>query len=496
MSKKRGPNSPMESIKTKQKAATPAAVSTLGMAAVFSAVSQVFSGNEINSVVSDSDEDNPSQSGDGYESTRSEAEKLDNPSQSSNVWSERNLEQSSVRSPKKQKEQIRPLFTHFTGGGALRDEIEIEFNSKNGKKFTGSILPTEIKHGIYIDCLKFPDHENFDGCRTNYKGKLVATIKLIEPIDIDELSSVEYFDFIRTHNYRGKKIEETIGCKIRGIRMKQISSTNLTMPTPDDGRTMVKIEGCDYRIEEDLVVAWLSLYGKIESEMVEDEFVDQKETGGNNRTGNYSVLMTLDSDIPQLLPMDGRRIKIYHKGITKLCTKCFGKHRKSECKTERKFEWLDYVEHFTIENPEIPEDYYGRWVDLLIKRRKGMDGRGQRNFPEQDNDGTITEQDAQEQPHAEAPTTHKDTTKTGNEHCQAPTESEFDIPTTEMEYESMADKFSTLGITRSDLDKVIENRRTAFNKAVREFNNKEKRKQKAEEAKPPRKQRKTPAAKK
>ena len=125
-----------------------------------------------------------------------------------------------------------------------------------------------------------------------------------------------------------------------------------------------------------------------------------------------------------------------------------------------------------------------------------MDGRGQRNFPEQDNDGTITEQDAQEQPHAEAPTTHKDTTKTGNEHCQAPTESEFDIPTTEMEYESMADKFSTLGITRSDLDKVIENRRTAFNKAVREFNNKEKRKQKAEEAKPPRKQRKTPAAKK
>ena len=123
MSKKRGPNSPMESIKTKQKAATPAAVSTLGMAAVFSAVSQVFSGNEINSVVSDSDEDNPSQSGDGYESTRSEAEKLDNPSQSSNVWSERNLEQSSVRSPKKQKEQIRPLFTHFTGWGALRDEI-------------------------------------------------------------------------------------------------------------------------------------------------------------------------------------------------------------------------------------------------------------------------------------------------------------------------------------------------------------------------------------
>ena len=38
--------------------------------------------------------------------------------------------------------------------------------------------------------------------------------------------------------------------------------------------------------------------------------VKDDETEGTNRTGNYSVLMKLDSNIPQLLPMAGRRIKI------------------------------------------------------------------------------------------------------------------------------------------------------------------------------------------
>ena len=484
MSKKRGPNSPNESEKQKLRPSTSAAAATIGMAAVLHTISNVFSNQtqDASSIVSDTDSEE------------------ETPTPAGNVWLEQNLNQSTVKSPKKTKEPLKPLFTHFTGEGALRDEIEIEFNSKNGKKFTGSILPTEIKHGIYIDCLKFPDHENFDGCRTSYKGKLVATIKLIEPIDIDELSSVEYFDFIRINTYRGKKTEETIGCKIKGIRMKQTSTTNLTTPAPDDGKTMVKIEGCDYRIEEDLMVAWLSLYGKIESHIVEDEFVDQKETGGNNRTGSYSVLMTLDTEIPQLLPIDGRRIKIYHRGITKLCTKCFGKHRKSECKSEGKTEWLDYVENFIIEYPEIPEDYYGRWTYLLNKRREGMDGRKPRRDRKELNDqpgddDTITEPDTHEQPQPNPSTTQNPLPDNVEEPNQAPKETDYDIPTTSEEYESMADRFSTLGITRSDLDKVIENRRTSFNKATREFLNREK-KRKTEEAKNTKKQRKAPVAKK
>ena len=86
-----------------------------------------------------------------------------------------------LREPRKEKERPKQKFD-FNSEGAIRDEIEIEFNTKNGKKFTGSITPLEIKHGICIDKLGFPDHSNFNGTRIGFKGKLVATIKLVMPM--------------------------------------------------------------------------------------------------------------------------------------------------------------------------------------------------------------------------------------------------------------------------------------------------------------------------
>ena len=134
---------------------------------------------------------------------------------SGDPWSEVNLNKSNVRSPRREKPK--PIFQSYREG-PMRDEIEIEIQTKNGKKFSGSITPIEIKYNIYIDALKFPDHENFDGARVGFKGKLVATIKLITPINIDELSDVEYFEFNRTTSIRGKQTHEVISCKIKGVR--------------------------------------------------------------------------------------------------------------------------------------------------------------------------------------------------------------------------------------------------------------------------------------
>ena len=496
MTRKRGPNSPMESEKNKQ--STSAVASTLGMAAVLSAVSHVFSSQGANSVVTDSEDEYQSQS---HSQTEGGGNESETDRRDENPWQENNLNKSKVRSPKRDKDPLKPRFDHFSNG-ALRDEIEIEVLTKNGKKFTGSITPMEIKYGIYIECLKFPNHENFDGCRSGFKGKVVVTIKLIEPIDIDELSSVEYFDFIRTSTFRGKKIEETIGCKIKGVRYRQTTSTSLETPVKEDGRTMVKIEGCDYRIKEEMVIAWLEHYGKVESEMKEDEFIDKQEAAGNFRTGNYSVLMTLDKNIPQLLPMDGRRIKIYHRGIEKLCTKCFEKHRKSDCKAPNKVEWLDYVANFVNENPEIQEEYYGRWIQLLVKRQNESINSRTKNPshqpPQSENDPREEETQTPTTTETEIESGTQNHTnpkmQSGNEE-QAPTEIDYDIPTTTEEYESMADRFASIGITRSDLDKVLENRRTAFNKASREFNVREK-KRRAEEAKANKKPRKNSLIKK
>ena len=93
-------------------------------------------------------------------------------------------------------------------------------------------------------------------------------------------------------------------------------------PSKSEGTTIVTVEGCEYRVPEEVILSWLSLYGEVVSELVEDLFLDDPEaesnltdgTGGEpvgtKRTGNYSVLMKLESIIPQLLPMAGRRVKI------------------------------------------------------------------------------------------------------------------------------------------------------------------------------------------
>jgi hypothetical protein len=46
---------------------------------------------------------------------------------------------------------------------------------------------------------------------------------------------------------------------------------------------------------------------------------------------------------PQFLPISGKKIKIYYKGIEKRCVKCFGTgHLKKDCTSARK-DWMEYV---------------------------------------------------------------------------------------------------------------------------------------------------------
>jgi hypothetical protein len=85
---------------------------------------------------------------------------------------------------------------------------------------------------------------------------------------------------------------------------------------------------------------------------VEDCFNDKQDTAGTNRTGSYSIKMKLDLDISQMLPISGRKIKIYYGGIQKLCTNCFGKHQKRNYHS-RKVLWIDYLSLFITENQNI-----------------------------------------------------------------------------------------------------------------------------------------------
>ena len=214
---------------------------------------------------------------------------------------------------------------------------------------------------MYIGAMKFKNHDNFDGVRINWKGKLVVTFKLIEPLNIDELQSVEYFEFNRTTSI------------IKGIKNAPLT-VGVFDDIKDSEQKVVKIEGWEYRVPEEEILAWLNLYGEVNSKLVEDTFRDESATPskGNNRSGNYSVMMKLEKDIPQLLPMCGRRIKMYHASITKLCTQCFRPHKKQNCQNKEKIAWTHFIKNFIKSNPDIPTDYYGRWNEIIKKVNKEL----------------------------------------------------------------------------------------------------------------------------
>ena len=486
-SKKRGPNSPNESEKTKVKPQQPsAAVTALTMATVLSTMTGglIGGGASQRNDRSDSDEDDELKSQHSQHGSQHGSQQSQHASRDTNVWSEENLVNSQVRSPKKVNDPLRPLFS-CVQDGPMRDEIVVEILSKNKKKFTGTITPLEAKHQIYIKGLKFDNHDNFDGVRINYKGKLVVTFKLIEPINIDDLASVEHFDFTRVSSANGKRIEDVIGCKVKGIRYRSDYVSSFDNLRDDDGLKVVKIEGCEYRIPEENILAWLSLYGETTSKLEEDRFRDESEATGNNRTGNYSIMMRLNQNIPQLLPMCGRRIKIYHAGIQKLCTNCFGEHKKQHCQVKDKTPWLDYVHDFMESNESIPKEYYGRWNDIVQnekeeKLRRSFKHPGDyssrtANGPEQTREPSVApnttrqNEDSIQTPEEEEQTgsVMVDTDETTPP--KAPTKEDFDIPTTSEAYEMMVDKLASVGLAKWEVDKAIEAKTTAFNRACREF---------------------------
>jgi hypothetical protein len=467
MSKKRGPNSPMESEKTKQSTSASAAASTMGMAAMMSVVNSVFSKGDpssaASSVVSDSEEE------------YSQAIGNDNP------WNDSNVSNSTIKQPKSSNE-LKALFK-YTHEGAVRDEIEVEILTKNDRKFTGSITPLEAKYDIYLGALGFENHDNFDGVRINYKGKLVVTFKLIEPINIDDLSSVEHFEFKRMAKVNGKDYEDVIGCKIKGIRYRAPTVGAFEDFKPDNGEKVVKIEGCEYRVTEEEILAWLSLYGEVTSDLKEDCFRDANHKTGNNRTGNYSITMKLERDIPQLLPMCGRRIKMYHAGIQKLCTNCFGPHKKQFCTSQEKVPWITYVKDFIDQNDDIPEEFFGRWLELVKKIQEEAPGSRYRpntqshhEAPEKSNQTNSGEKDSASQvPESQLPSSSRPTQDVGTPETTIgpePTKEGFDIPTTSEAYERMVDRLATVGLERWEVDKAIEAKTTAFNRACREHKKK------------------------
>jgi hypothetical protein len=188
---------------------------------------------------------------------------------------------------------------------------------------------------------------------------------LKQAINVDELMPFQPFDFRHKTSRQGRTHVDVMSCTIHGLRNPDYADRHAdsgqSRQELDEGIREIKIEGCDYIIPEKALLGVLSHYGDILSEVMEDLFDDggelHLESNGSNRSGVYSVKIKLKKDIPQMIPIYGKRLKIYYKGIQKLCTNCFGPHSKTVCKSP-KMPWPEYVSRFITINHLIPADFF------------------------------------------------------------------------------------------------------------------------------------------
>jgi hypothetical protein len=323
---------------------------------------------------------------------------------------------------------------------------------KNDQPFRESVTRQEAKHQIYKEALGCP-FSNFRGVRTGFKSCPTATFVLKKAFNIDDLASFQDFSFQRKYKKAdGTEVIDILRGKLRGVRT--VYGGEASASFSDEWTRIVKIEGCDYRVSGEMILEWLGMYGEVLSELVEDVFEDDEDSEGDNTTGIYSVKMGLNCNIPQLLPMDGRRIKIYYRNIIKLCTSCFGQHGRRDCK-EKKAKWIEYVADFIKSNPQIDPALYGRWMMILEreKRQKQIDDQHYRSkqpskkaAPEGINDGVGLSQTEEAPKGIEASTLPREEQQTETSLVK-PKPEDFNLPANAEDWNLLVAKLVELGLS-------------------------------------------------
>jgi hypothetical protein len=78
------------------------------------------------------------------------------------------------------------------------------------------------------------------------------------------------------------------------------------------------------------------------------------------------VKIKLRRDVPQIFKKKRKRIKIYYKGIQKLCPNCFGPHPKQACHSN-KVDWRGYVEKIMESKRDLRVDLFENWINCVHK---------------------------------------------------------------------------------------------------------------------------------
>ena len=283
---------------------------------------------------------------------------------------------------------------YVTSSGPWRDVVMVDVLTANGQEFKGTIKHKEATKDIYQKALGL-DRENLHGLKIEFRGHPVISFRLRSQINIDTAFTTDGFSFTRK---MGEE-EIVIEGKVRGVRDK--SSAQPTFQK--DVATRVKVKNCKWELMESDINAWLEQYGEITLPLSEETYSDDSDSDEDELgTGSYWLKMKLAYPIPQFLPMWGKKIEIYYRGMSQLCMKCYQPgHKRNDCQGE-KVEWMDYVCDFIDKNEEyFDRSMYGKWFSIAKKHARN---RPQNNVNEKNIDAgresgkrAGDEQDEQEQ---------------------------------------------------------------------------------------------------
>ena len=400
--------------------------------------------------------------------------------------------------------------------GPIRQVLEVEFKTCDGEPFKGTITYTEAKRKIFKEILGY-ELKNFYGVKPGWKSCPIMTFTFVEPTNVDDLAHIQDFVYRREIKIGDEIKEQKIDCHIKGLRQKTATGT-VWEPFQENWMRIVKIEGTDYQVSPNQMLAWLSLYGDVLSPIIEDCFEDPEDEGedgedGVNATGTFSVKMRLKKEIPQLLPMIGKRVSIYYPGIKRLCSKCFGEHSGKFCKRP-KVKWIDYVVSFIESNKHIPKEAYGRWIEIIKKEKEKEGGEKacmDRQTPKDCNKSNFTQaefveteisseaggsKDIIEATQSTKPKkidqtenqVHPKETELSqpytNEFIEEPNPTDYDLPADDEEMEEMIEKMTAVGVKYPEASKLIKQRIKDYDTAVKKFKTEKKKQDQSKKTTP------------
>jgi len=212
--------------------------------------------------------------------------------------------------------------------GKFRNLIEIDVLKIDNRPYLAQITQEQVYNEIYRGYLNLPK-ENIHGIKCSWRGHPYVTIKVRDPIDIDSLPRNFYYmrDVKESDNTMN---EYRITCEIRGVRTGDFDPNTANRKIS----RWVKIDPDCYDMNCEKLTTWLNIYGELLTEIEEDNQVvkaadensDEEAGAGKVQLGKglLSVKMEITKPLPEFLPIDGHRVRIFYRGMNKQCLNCYG----------------------------------------------------------------------------------------------------------------------------------------------------------------------------